>query len=212
MDKKIEKQIVFSLLIVVIVLFSIAHILPWSTINYDDTNIGTFYSWGFIPEIVSNENQSSGFYLTGFFETIDSISRMPNEMSAQIDNLKTYASGFLFLFLTWLLSILTIIFSIIAFYYLYILKEEKMEKWIVSVSLTSIIAVFIFYIASVFLIMNPIKNDLSTLLSYEILQKVNIQWSTGFILFVLGIILITGLALLNASRIFSKRIAMKEQK
>jgi len=203
MNKKIEKQIIFALLIIVIILFSIAQILPWSSIEYDGTTAGTFRSWGltFVGPVT---DPFTGFYIMDFFSSLDFISEMPIEMSDEIEFLKNYAVGSMLSFVAWLLSIFAIIFSIVAFYSLYYLKEEKMKRGIFSASVVSISAFFIFYIGSNFFIMNLMNSSNG-------INKTNLQWSTGLILFLLGIILITGLMVFFASKKFSERMAREEE-
>lgn len=206
MNKKIEKQIIFVLLIVIIMLFSIPQILPWFSINYQNTDISTFYSWGAKSEVVLDTGQPMALYLTGFFETLDAINNIPQENSEQIEMMKNAAVGQLLLFLCWLLSLLTIIFALLTFYYLYQNKEEKMHKWAMSTSITSIIVLFLFYITITFIIMDSLKNLLAAAVPLYVPIALNSIWSIGFFMFILGIIFITGVALKNIFIKFSNRI------
>jgi len=219
MDKKIEKQIVFSLLIIVIVLFSVSQLFPWANITYDDKNFVTFYSWGTSEGGISGI-QTAPFYLTGFFETIDSVQYIPAESSEQIDVTKTLAIGNLFLFVAWILSILSISITIIAFQRLYNFKEQKMKDWIFTSSFASITMLFMFYISISFFIMEPIKNlslsSSSTFSNYFSvfslsLPTLKLSWSVGFFLFLLGTILIGSICIFFISKKFSERMEINEK-
>ena len=218
MDKKIEKQIIFSLLILIVIFFSLSQLLPWASLKNCSTftqslsnqvtrDNGNFYSWGFISDIDPNYNQTQGFHLFSFFKILDAIGETPVEMEEYIGFLKTQAIGFLSLFTAWILSIITIIFSLFTIYRLYYIKEEKMKQWIFSTSFTSITTLLIFYIGSVFLIINPTNNYLM----YGSGWILQLQLSIGFFMFLIGTIIVTCLLLYFISKKFSERLNINNE-
>jgi len=221
MDEKIEKQIVFSFLIIVIVLFGISQVLPWATLNAEylgeNRDVITFYSLGATQEINTGGNQSSFLYLMIFFETIDFVGELPAEENAeQIEHMKTYSIGFFVMFVAWIVSLSVIIFSSVALYNLYNLKFKKMKTNIFNSSIFSIILLFTFYIAINFLILGSFKSLISSISesTFSFISatsiNLNLNFSAGFILFLIGTIFITSLAIFNASRNFSKRMSGKK--
>jgi hypothetical protein len=216
MDKKLEKQIFFILLILVIILFSLSQIFPWATLNFNSgettMTMGSFYSWGFESEPpIPSDEQSTRLYITMMFDTFNEISETCQERTETIEYIKTVGIGYLFLFVTWIISILTIVVSAFSFYNLINLKDVKMKKNIFTTSIYSIIVIILFYLIINFLIIDPANNMIKSIYDYEYLVfpysfNYNLQFSIGFFLFIIGLIIITGLQVYILLKKFSKKI------
>jgi len=216
MDKKIEKQIFFLLFILVIILFSLSQIIPWTTLNFyyedKDMTLGSFYSWGFESEFsIPSDEQPYGLYIIGMFDIFNSISETPQESTERIEYMKTTAIGFLFLFITWIISILTIVASAFSLFNLIKLKDEKMKKNILTTSIYSMVVIILFYISINFLVFASLNNMLAVssennYMDYSFIFRYDLQFSIGFFLFLIGVIIITGLQVYILSKKFSKNI------
>jgi hypothetical protein len=213
MEKKVEKQIIFGLLILVIIFFAFSQLFPWSTVTSNNVEIGSFYSWGFKQSIAVGQNQSQGLYITGALDIFHFIGEIPVEQEELINFFKIYGIGFLILFISWILTILILVFSIFTFYYLYSLQDYKMERWIFNTTVFSVFNFFMFYIGINFFIMDPIKSQVPYT-DYTISGFFNVQlhWSLGFFLFLFGLIIITSLMIYFSAKKFSKGIKTVEKK
>ena len=196
----------------IIVLFSISQIMPWSSLKYMDEDMILFYSWGINSK--TNSDIGSNFYLLIFFETLDAANKIPKDEWKSLHYLKIFAIGLLLLFLSWLISIIVIILSILAFYNLYTLKEDKMKKLVRDVAISSIIAIIIYYVSITFFlmdVMDAIKKFAYENISFLLNVSIKFSWSIGAFLFLSGTILSTGVAIFFASKDFQKRLLEKDK-
>jgi membrane-associated phospholipid phosphatase len=208
-----HRRILFSLLILSIILCGISFIIPTAEIaSVDGTSTTTFFLWGGqYNNNVNNQNQQSSIYpflggsqynndvnispqqLFSYPSMIGYYSQLASNVPAGdwFNYFKTLMIGYIFLTLTLLLFVLSLIFGIKGLFHMYRGDIKKELSWVFSSGVTAMLAILLYFVIMSFLILpSSIPSSLSGTLIY---YKTNLHesWGVGFYLFLFGGLILT---------------------
>jgi len=183
MDEDQIKIIFISLILIGTIFCGISLLIPWADQSIGNTPIATYYAWGTASKIPISPGVSNYFFMTH-----STITGLPNLPQGTVDEIKPFAIAFLFLALSFILAIITLIFGIITIYSITNKNENKVKSGVFNSAITAIIVILIFYIMLSFFISFPFdslfSNYLSSLGGLNFVS--NLTFSVGFYLFLFG--------------------------
>ncbi|PNX49392.1 MAG: hypothetical protein BV457_01955 [Thermoplasmata archaeon M9B1D] len=209
MDKKIQQQITFIFLILTLVLFGVSQILPWVTAEVEEIESGSYYIWGSKSEIVISGNSTLKTYIQDFIDTASNRNKYLADHQELIGVSNTSLMSLIILSIGWVISLFVIIFVGLSIKYLYEKKEDRLIQNVNYCMIYSIVTLVIFYVTLTFLLIPAVREAIS-ILGGPNTFSVNLNWSVGFVTFLIGTILVSTIKIMDVYNKFSTNLENKE--
>jgi hypothetical protein len=164
--------------------------------KYDEKE-ASFYLWGFkseAPEFSTGELIAPlKIYIFLLPEIISKTYSIKTSTVYDINELEILSNislGIFLFIISLVLTIFAILCSILTIYYLHKTKEKQMKQGSTGTVIIPIIAILIFFISYVFIFI-PSFSTFITSKSSSSVSSINYEFSTGFYLFIIGIVVAT---------------------
>jgi len=186
------------LLILSIILCGISFFIPTAeVVNIDSSVKVIYFLWGgqFIRKDTTSTYPPLFLYpsMVGFYRQVARPFTAGGSFSAgaNYDYMNTLIIGYVFLTLTLLLFVLSLIFGIKGLFHMYRGDIKKELSWIFSSGVTAILAIIIYFVIMSFLILPSWNITLSgTGIPTKIYEN-HESWGVGFYLFLFGGLMLT---------------------
>ena len=189
-------KVIFLLIIFALIFYCFTFILPFAEVKYSNgTQVATFYFWGFERHIPSTPGPDLSFFPTYASDMVNILSNMPAGES--FDYLKLVSIGFVFLSLSMVLFIFSMVSALIALYYFINKKIKKCKSWIFTSGVSSVSGLIVYFIIMSWIIFDYMgvtmvgiasPSGVGTIsgLSIHTIPGISSSWSIGVYVFFIG--------------------------